>query len=173
MHTHNLHRLRSLVGDFIISRLAMAVIRHLDLINLMALNEDHLVPLLLGLDRGYNPCLYHNCTHAADVLHATFCLLLEQVLSTLNPTPSTLNPQPSTLHPQPSTLHPQPSTLNPTPSTLNPQPSTFNPKPSALNPQPSTLNPQPSTLGCLRGVVLVSAVCSAPHRTRNHCRLRV
>ena len=106
MHTHNLHRLRSLVGDFIISRLAMAVIRHLDLINLMALNEDHLVPLLLGLDRGYNPCLYHNCTHAADVLHATFCLLLEQVLSTLNPQPYTLNPQPYTLNPTPSTLHP-------------------------------------------------------------------
>ena len=67
-----------------LSVLAYALIESFDLIATLKIDAAKLKRYLLEFERTYNPCLYHNPMHAADVMHA-FCFLLREKLASAIP----------------------------------------------------------------------------------------
>ena len=67
-----------------LSVLAYALIESFDLIATLKIDAAKLKRYLLQFERTYNPCLYHNPMHAADVMHA-FCFLLREKLASAIP----------------------------------------------------------------------------------------
>eukprot|EP00802_Teleaulax_amphioxeia_P024826 Tamp_25577.p1 GENE.Tamp_25577~~Tamp_25577.p1 ORF type:complete len:302 (-),score=45.64 Tamp_25577:17-922(-) len=73
----DLFRFRQLAGEHVLSRIAFSCLSYLDLFQQLSLDVEKVRIFFAAVENGYNPCLYHNRTHAADVLQACFCLLVQ------------------------------------------------------------------------------------------------
>ena len=73
----DLIKLDQATGGKPLALLAFALIQSFGLIERLEIDVGKLKKYLLSFERLYNPCLYHNPMHAADVMHA-FCFLLRK-----------------------------------------------------------------------------------------------
>lgn len=75
-----LYSLHQASGGNALVVMAEAVMSRFDLFSRLGIDKTKFTNLLTAIQGGYHDCLYHNSVHAADVTHASHCLIWENHL---------------------------------------------------------------------------------------------